>query len=388
MKPGRTVQSRLHTIAANVSRLSNLLTRERGSLPHPYLKDRGLREAYSAYYLPANKRKVHLPLRELSLHPAGILLKDKLRVLDLGSGPGTAILGVMDFFHASAVQPYLEFTAVDPVIENLLDAERLFRSIKEDTGAEASLSTIKLVIGKTKSLPQGPFDIIILSNVLSELFHPVSHPEHVSLSQTKSPRNRSGMTGELDYRVNLLKSLIDRTLASNGSCIIIEPALRETSRELLEVRDGLLREGLHIYSPCLIDDPCPALVNPKDWCHEDIPWEPPAVIREIDKLTGLRKDALKFSYLIVRRDNLSLRDICGNDPFRVVSEPLISKGKIEYYLCGRGGRRLAVRLDKDESTLNKIFSGLKRGNIVSFHDLIDEEKRLKTGKETIVETIK
>ena len=390
------MKKELNTLAANVARLSNLLTRERETLPLPYLKDKGLREAYILYYLPANMYKIHVPLRELSLHPAGIFRKERLRVLDLGSGPGTAILGVMGFFSASAWadKPSLEFTAVDPIEENLKDAEMLFRSFKEDNSLHASLTTLKSRIEKTKSLPEGPFDIIILSNVLSEVFHPEGHPEKIPLippfskGEMRFPPLEKGGRGDLkpDFRVNLLMSLLKRSLAGDGSCIIIEPALRATSRELLEVRDGLLREGLHLYSPCLMNDPCPALINPKDWCHEDIPWEPPATIREIDKLTGLRKDSLKFSWLIIRKDTLSLSNIFGNNPFRVVSEPLISKGKIEYYLCGAGGRRLAVRLDKDKSKLNEPFSRLKRGNIVSFQGLIDEGKRLRVGKDTIATT--
>ncbi len=374
-------QTGLDKLAANVARLSNLLTRERENLPLPYLKDKGLREAYILYYVPANLNKIHVPLRELSLHPGGIFWKKRLKVLDLGSGPGTAILGIMDFFSTEADKPLLEFTAVDPIEDNLRDAERLFQSFKNNTLVDTSLLTIRSGIERTKSLPEGPFDMIILSNVLSEVFQPGQEiPKQVR-------DDREGMTGRLDYRLNLLKSVINRSLAGDGSCIIIEPALRATSRELLEVRDGLLREGLHIYSPCLINDPCPALINPKDWCHEDIPWEPPATILEIDKLTGLRKDSLKFSYLIIRKDTLSLSDISNifvNDPFRVVSEPLISKGKIEHYLCGAGGRRLVVRLDKDKSKLNEPFSSLKRGNIVSFQGLIDEGKRLKVDKETSV----
>ncbi len=360
------MKKELNTLAANVARLSNLLTRERDTLPLPYLKDKGLREAYILYYLPANMYKIHVPLRELSLHPAGIFRKDKLQILDLGSGPGTAILGVMDFFSSQGEKPFLEFIAVDPLKENLRDAERQFQSFRKEVSANVSLSTVKSSIERAKSLPEGPFDMIILSNVLSEVFH--TDPERI------------------EKRVALLNALLKRSLAGNGSCIIIEPALRATSRELLEVREGLLREGLHIYSPCLMNDPCPALVNPKDWCHEDIPWEPPATILEIDKLTGLRKDSLKFSWLIIRKDTLSLSNIFGNNPFRVVSEPLISKGKIEYYLCGAGGRRLAVRLDKDKSTLNEPFSSLKRGNIVSFQGLIDEGKRLRVGKDTIATT--
>ena len=360
------MKKELNTLAANVARLSNLLTRERETLPFPYLKDKGLREAYILYYLPANMYKIHVPLRELSLHPAGIFRKDKLRILDLGSGPGTAILGIMDFFSSQGEKPFLEFIAVDPLSDNLRDAERLFQSFRKEVSANTSLLTIKSSIERTKSLPEGPFDMIILSNVLSEVSH--HDPERI------------------EKRVTLLNALLKRSLAGDGSCIIIEPALRATSRELLEVRDGLLREGLHIYSPCLMNDPCPALINPKDWCHEDIPWEPPATIREIDKLTGLRKDSLKFSWLIIRKDTLSLSNIFGNNPFRVVSEPLISKGKIEYYLCGAGGRRLAVRLDKDKSKLNEPFSRLKRGNIVSFQGLIDEGKRLRVGKDTIATT--
>src|SRR3990172_3143549 len=219
------MKKELNTLAANVARLSNLLTRERDTLPLPYLKDKGLREAYILYYLPANMYKIHVPLRELSLHPAGIFRKDKLRILDLGSGPGTAILGVMDFFSSQGEKPFLEFIAVDP-------------------------------IEKTKSLPEGPFDIIILSNVLSDVFHPEGHPEKIPLippfskGEMRFPPLEKGGRGDLkpDFRVNLLMSLLKRSLAGDGSCIIIEPALRATSRELLEVRDGLLREGLHIYS--------------------------------------------------------------------------------------------------------------------------------------------
>ena len=391
---GKMNKKELNTLAANVARLSKLLTRERDNLPQQYLKDKDLRDAYILYYVPANLYKIHIPLRELSLHPGGIFKKEKLKILDLGSGPGTAILGVMDFFSALADKPFLEFTAVDQIEENLKDAERLFRSFKEGTLMDASLITIRSGLDRTKSLPEGPYDIIILSNVLSEVFHPSreriakSFPKfsigNLVIIKPDSRLKHAGMTNNWDYRMNLLLSLINRSLANDGSCIIIEPALRETSRELLQVRDGLLKEGLHIYSPCLMSSPCPALVNPKDWCHEDIPWERPATIREIDKLTGLRKDSLKFSYITIRRDSLSLSDIFGSNPFRVVSEPLVSKGKIEYYLCSADGRRLAVRLDKDKSNLNEPFSGLQRGNIVSFQGLIDEGKRLKIHKGTSV----
>ena len=173
-------------------------------------------------------------------------------------------------------------------------------------------------------------------------------------------------------------------MLSSGSAIIIEPALRETSRDLLLVRDGMRLHGLHIYSPCLAQEPCPALVNPRDWCHEEVPWEPPDQVKELDRLTGLRKDSLKFSYLVLRKDALSLSDACNPDTFRVVSEPLVTKGKREYFVCGRGGRKLVTRLDKDATPENAPFSLLTRGALVGFDRLMDEGKRFKVEKDTVV----
>jgi ribosomal protein RSM22 (predicted rRNA methylase) len=211
-------------------------------------------------------------------------------------------------------------------------------------------------------LPGERHDIIILSNVLNELFH--------------------GNEDRIAKRTLFVKNMLHRLLATDGSCIIIEPALRETSRELLMVRDGLREERFSIYSPCLFGEKCSALENPKDWCHEDIPWDPPEIVKEIDSRTGLRKDSLKFSYLVLRKDGLSLTDIHGERSFRVVSDPLVSKGKIEFYVCGKGGRRLIVRLDKDKAPSNETFEKLGRGCIVAFEGLIEEEKRLKAGKDT------
>ena len=248
--------------------------------------------------------------------------------------------------------------------ENLRDSEALFGLFRERVSMAATLKTIKSSMEMVSSFPKGPYDIIVLSNILNEVAHPV---------EDRTSR-----------RVAILKTVLSDLLAADGSCIIIEPALRQTSREMLEVRDGLLDEGFCIYSPCLMGEKCPVLLNPKDWCHEDIPWEFPEMIREVDGLTGLRKDSLKFSYLVIRKDGLSIKDIYGDSSFRVVSESLVSKGKIEFYVCGKEGRRMVTRLDKDKTIKNKAFEDIRRGDIVGFEGVMDEGKRLKVGKETNV----
>ena len=356
--------SELKTIASDVIQLSNLFTKERKILPSQYLNNKSLRGAYIIYFLPSNIYKIHLPLKELSLHPKKILSKKLLKILDLGSGPGTTILGILDFFSKQKKRPSLEFTAIDSVAENLTIAKDLFKLFAENINIDASLKTFKINIEKAGTIPQDTYDIIILSNILNELFYEDNK--------------------RIAKRVSFLNTIIDKFLTPDGSCIIIEPALRETTREMLEIRDSLVKNGFKIYSPCLMNQPCPALLNPKDWCHEDIPWIPPVIIKEIDKLTGLRKDSLKFSYLVLRKDKLSLTDVLEKNSYRIVSEPLISKGKIEFFICGNRGRQLITRLDKDKTPSNMQFQKLQRGDIVTFRDLIDRGNRFKIDKNTTV----
>ncbi len=351
-------------LAANVLKLSKLLTKDRENLPAQYLKDPALRLAYLRYYLPTNMKKVHLALTDLSLHPGFLLSKPHLRVLDLGAGPGTALLGLMAFFAQRSQRPKLTCVAVDRVTENLRIAEDLFNSYRANKGIDATLKTVRGDVEHADYLNEDAFDIIIFSNVLNELF----------------PFDED----RIERRAGILETTMGLNMAEDGSCIVIEPALRETSRDLLEVRDRLVKHGVYVFSPCLMNTDCPAFVNPRDWCHEDIPWEPPALIKEIDKLTGLRKDSLKFSYLVLRKDTKSLADMFGPDSFRVVSEPLATNGKLEFWICGLGGRKLVARLDKDRSPLNVHFEMLTRGAIVSFERLHDEGTRYKVEQLTEV----
>ncbi|MDH4161295.1 MAG: small ribosomal subunit Rsm22 family protein [Nitrospirota bacterium] len=365
MKQGQKPSSPdIKALAEAVQRLSHLLTRERERLPDAYLNDHELRQAYLQYFLPVNRAKIIVPLQELSLHPAGLLSGCMLRVLDIGSGPGTSILGILDFFEKRGTPPILEFTAVDAVPGNLSEAERLFRAAAAGYGSKASIKTMVRSFGEGSGRVEGTFDLIVLSNVLNELFH------------DKPDRNQR--------RAGVLADLLKTSLAATGSCIIIEPSLRETSRDLLSLRDALVIAGFTIYSPCLTQEPCPALVNPRDWCHEDRPWEAPQLIREIDSLIGLRKDSLKFSYLVVRRDTRAVGGPFPEGAFRVVSEPLVTKGKRELFLCGTGGRRQVMRQDKDASPENAAFTELLRGDVVRFKGLVDEVKRLRVTKETVV----
>src|SRR5262249_22701838 len=201
---------------------------------------------------------------------------------------------------------------------------------------------------------------ILMGNVLNELF--------------------IGEQKRIEKRARRIAALIEDRLAPTGFLILMEPALRETSREMLQVRDRLLNLlPLSVYSPCVHSQPCPAVAPgcTSDWCHEDHTWESPNWIRQIDQRTSLRKNSLKYSYVVLNRQGLSIRDavvgaartelreVARTQVWRVVSGPLEERGKSAVYLCGTEGRFRVTRLNKHLSAVNADFESLNRGQVVS-----------------------
>ena len=243
-----------------------------------YLAARRLLRAYVQYYLPVNAEKVRLVLSELEAYaPPG----DPPRVLDFGCGPGTASIPLL------LSRPVRELCLVD-VVDEALDAARFFA---RELGAEPRCS---------QALPAGPFDLIFAANVLSEASPP-----------------------------------LEELLTDEGHLVVIEPALRDTTRRLMEWRDRVAAAGYRIAAPCLGRAACPMLERTDLWCHQDVPWPRPSRVAEIDRRSGLIKEHLKYSYFVVTRKGPTLADLPGDQ--RVVSNLHREKGKAWAWLCGRDG---------------------------------------------------
>jgi len=333
-----------------VAELSRLFTKERAALGRPYLEDAVLAAAYLRYFLPVNLAKVQVLLDEMPVPEAG----ERCSVLDLGSGPGTGALAVLDWWHRRRLDSALSVVAVDNSPTALNQAEQLWNRYCQTTG----ITTARLHIHEADvergvwfepEKQQAPFDLIILANCLNEL--------------SESIATRAGL-------VTSALSL----LAPQGTLMIVEPALRETSRALHQVRDRLLQEKrCTVYSPCLHENGCPALVNPDDWCHEERAWEPPASIQEIDKEVGFIKDALKFSYLLVRKNGKTIVDR-RPDVYRVVSELREMKGEKRAWLCNELGRQEVGRQDRLASPENAALDRWHRGAIVRIERIVRKER--------------
>ena len=230
-------------------------------------------------------------------------------ILDVGAGPGPAALAAMD----------------------LLGGDATCFDLSEEALAEARALGIRHT---TRELPAQQFDLTLAANVLSEVDDPL----------------------------RLVRQL-------TGTVVLLEPALRETGRALLQLRDTLLTEGFRALAPCLTQKPCPALASAKDWCTAEVRWTPPRYFQQLADATGLRADELlSFAPLVLARS-------APQPPlgvWRVVGVPPPEKGKKRVWICSDEGRVALGRLDKHASEENAQFDQLGRGDLVRLSGL---EKR-------------
>ncbi|MBA0915268.1 MAG: hypothetical protein H0Z54_05845 [Nitrospira sp.] len=340
-------------MAQAVLNLSRLFTTARATLAPGYLDDPAHAAAYRAYFLPVNLSKVQVLLDELPRDNVAGEAGRPMTVLDLGCGPGTGSLALLDWlwYRNPERAKSLSVLAADSSPGPLQETKKLWNAYCQEVGiASTGLRCLggnlehphKGDLGK-QIAKGGPYDLIIMANCLNELFVTAFDP----------PAERAAVVGQLLP-----------FLAPHGTIMIVEPALRQTARALHQVRNHLLKQGrCTVYSPCLHEGACPALDHPDDWCHEERPWQASPAIAAIDQKVEFIKDALKFSYLLLRTDG---RTIVPRSPqtFRVVSELRELKGDTRAWLCNELGRLEIGRLDRAASATNAALEVCHRGAII------------------------
>jgi hypothetical protein len=118
----------------------------------------------------------------------------------------------------------------------------------------------------------------------------------------------------------------------------------------------------------------------------------PAWLVPVARAAGLRYQGLTFSYLVLRKDGVSLEAALAAQQkpdarhLRVVSDPIVSKGKRELFLCGRfqGGvaRARVMRLDRDASPSTCGWDEARRGDVLLVEPAVEVSRgagRLSSG---------
>ncbi|HTT71592.1 MAG TPA: small ribosomal subunit Rsm22 family protein [Anaeromyxobacteraceae bacterium] len=339
--PDRLSREEMGEVVRGVERLSGGLTRERALAGAPYLDDPRLLGAYLLFYFPLSYLQGRGVFSELGRRPGA--------VLDLGSGPGP-----------------LAFAALDAGARQVLSADRSARALSAARAIAAAsgepLATEALDLSRPGALRRlagaHRFDTVALGHLVNELF---------------------AGEGAAEKRAALLEEAA-ALLVPGGSLVVVEPALRETSRALLEVRDRLVARGYAVRAPCLYRGPCPARLRATDWCHAERPIEPPPLVAEIARAASLHKEAVKMSYLVLAPPGEGWASPPEGRVFRIVSEPIPSKGRLRYMGCGPEGRMGLALQEKHVAEGNRAFTSLMRGDLVGLEGAEPSGEGLKLGE--------
>ena len=239
----------------------------------------------------------------------------RLRIIDVGAGPGTASLAllihIMDRYKEKKRLPFsIDLHWIDHNGTILKDGEALAELILEmlpDFKVEVDLTIESRSWWKHPPGFDPKASIVLFGNVLNE-----SSGNVRIFQQGLAP---------------LLKA------PEGAGVLIVEPAFKVASQRVSQIRDELMPHPL--WGPCLHTQKCPLAIG-RDWCHFSVPAELPGKLfkKFSIKLGGVR-DWLKFSFVWIASKNSEKEAVTENlaPIIRVVSDPLKTDYGRENQLC-------------------------------------------------------
>jgi ribosomal protein RSM22 (predicted rRNA methylase) len=270
----------------NLSTASSALTGryQAANFTNPALRSHQDRLAYLATRFPATFAAATSVLAELRRLAGKV---EVATLLDLGSGPGTALLAAAEIFPALQTATLIE---LDP--DWLQLGKQLFAHSPHAAARSAQCLQGNLV--SHVNLP--PSDIVVISYSLGEL----------------AP--------------NQAIALLARAWKSTGQVlVIIEPGTMRGFANIDRARTALISTGAKILAPCPHTNVCP-MAQAGDWCHFAQRVERTAQHRHA-KGGSLGYEDEKFSYLIASRQLFNLV------PARIVRHPQKHSGHVTLQLC-------------------------------------------------------
>jgi ribosomal protein RSM22 (predicted rRNA methylase) len=220
---------------------------------------------------------------------------DVSTVLDLGSGPGTALWAALQAFPALISATAIERDPKLIEIARRLGASGPHTALREATWLQGDLTTA--------SGPDSAWDLVVCSYTLNEL--------------------REAQRSEFIRRAWARCSKL---------LVVIEPGTKAGFANILAVRTRLLSEGATLAAPCPNALACP-MACCGDWCHFAARVERTAEHRRLKNATLGHEDE-KFSYVAFSRGP------SAGEPHspgaRIVRHPKIFSGYTQLTLCRDG----------------------------------------------------
>jgi hypothetical protein len=317
-----------------VRELSDKFTEGRDQFRAGYFNHQKFRSSYLLYFLPLQAAKFLLLMDQHKDQVSAIIAegkkKGKIRIADVGAGPGTASIALLLYLlghHQNDIPNEIEFVWCDENEKMMEDGLKLLQELCRNFRPLEGKVTVKLHVGDWKRhrfLENEAYDWTLFGHVLNE---------GKSFHQT-------------DQLTDLLREWVERS--GVGGVLFVEPSFRASSQLLGKIRDQLLKvtpakrpdeakdpvleneldeihedEGflenaefeekvnratlkktpdlpIGVIGPCLHEGKCP-LANGKDWCHFSVRAETPGKWFEFfSKGLSSQKEWIKYTYLWLR----------------------------------------------------------------------------------------
>ncbi|MGE4232885.1 MAG: small ribosomal subunit Rsm22 family protein [Bacteriovoracia bacterium] len=321
------------SIAPHIQKLSDLFVRKEGHTSEkdkmdPYWADtsnpKNQRLAYFLYYLPQTMFRMASIFEELWRFGFFFNGRNSLKVVEFGSGPASGSSSLL---------------LMSKVLDLELPHKTNFALIDQDPGILKMGSTFMDALCSFLELPHFPVRAFKRSLDFSEPLLPGNAPEF-DLMLMSYFLNESNLPPK--QIASSIKKTIKKHLSSEGLFVLCEPALKEQSRKVLEVRKYLLDE-VNVLLPCLGNQECGALRKREDWCHEEVSWWRPGYIKTLDEILGFDHKSLSFTYLVfTKKDYDKSHFLKGlsefKKPSRIVSNILKTGNNVDFFTCDETGK--------------------------------------------------
>ncbi len=335
---GMNGEEALEKITPSVARLSDLFTIDRPDKKFPdYFADNELLSAYGLFFLPQSFVRTSYALRFITEARQWKAPSHPLRILDLGSGPGSCGVACAHYFKQLGVTE-LELNALDHSATALAALEPFAEAV---LGNKYDLKTRIGDAHRADTWPAGPFDIIIAGFVLNEM---------KSLGQPAL--------------IQWIESMKDR-LTPDGLILILEPALKVTSQRLQKLSDQVAAEEIiSRIGPELDAHPCPQLADGVHWSHEVRYWQVPSTTEFINRKLHRDLRDVRFTFAAFSNQKIPRLD---SSAIRIVSDIQIIKGLIRF-IGVQHGQLQTVEVSTrglSKHDVKILASKFERGDIVS-----------------------
>ncbi|WP_068468582.1 small ribosomal subunit Rsm22 family protein [Candidatus Protochlamydia phocaeensis] len=247
------------------------------------------RQSYIATRLPATYAAVYSALQAVKERTPGLQIK---RLLDLGTGPGTAMWAACECF------PEIEsITLVEKDQALAAIGQRLARH-----SAHPAMQKANWQIADLENLPSlQTHDLVILSYSIGEL-----------------------------VPASMLPLIEQCWQSAEQALVVIEPGTPAGFERIRLIRRQLIEMGSHLVAPCPHQSACP--MSHSDWCHFAARVERSSFHRRL-KGAVLSYEDEKFSYVAGTKECFPL------PAARILRHPQQHSGHVQLTLCTESGVR-------------------------------------------------